>query len=439
MSAVSDVFASDYAETPYWWRAAHPDSGEADLPAKVDVVVVGAGFTGLSAALELARAGKNVLAIDSQAVGYGASSRNAGFVGKTLKHSLTEIVHALGEDAALGLYREAGTAYQLVFELVEREGLACHLNRGGRLILSYSERQQNGLLADLELKQRLLGEEYEVLDQAGVNEELQSPVFVAGARVADSATIHPGLFVAGLANAARRAGAVIAGKTTLTGIEGERGAFRVVTSRGVIEARDVVIATNGYSDAGIPFWMRRRLVPFEGFIAASEKLPEHVLDAILPKDRSIVDGRVNLAFIRRAPDSRRIIIGARAGMRHGANLRNVAAAIWADASKIMPALSMHRISHCWSGKCAGTFDLYPHLGEHDGVHYALGYNFGGIAMGSYLGRLAAQMVLGQAVSTPLRERSFPTVPLYTGTPWFLPLALQFFDYQDRRTIGRRPL
>lgn len=439
MTASPDIFAADYAETPYWWRAAPPATDKAPLPAQVDIVVVGAGFTGLSATLELARAGRSVLVIDAEAVGYGASSRNAGFVGKTLKHSLSEIVHALGKNSAVELYREAEAAYRLVFELVEREKIACHLNRGGRLIFSYSERQQASLVADLELKKRLLNEPYELLDRTGVAEELQTPVFVAGARIPDSATIHPGLYVRGLASAAQRAGAIVASHTMLTDVAGERGAFRLTTSRGVVMARDVVIATNGYSSAGVPSWMRRRLVPFEGFILATEELPKQTLDTILPKDRSIVDGRVNLAFIRRAPDSRRIIIGARAGMRHGNNLENVAEAIWSDAVKLIPALSGFRVSHCWSGKCAGTFDLYPHLGVHDGIHYAVGYNFGGIAMGSYLGRLAAQILLGQDVTTPLRNRSFPTIPLYTGTPWFLPLAIQYFDYQDRRAIGRRPL
>lgn len=439
MSSVRDIFAADYAETPYWWRAAPPQASPGDLPARVDVLVVGAGYSGLSAALETARAGRSTLVIDAEALGHGASSRNVGFVGKTLKHSLGEIVHSLGQDRGIAFYREAEAAYRTVYEVVEREGIECHLNRGGRLILSYSERQQQGLLGELTLKQKLLGEDFEVLDGPAIAEEMRTPLFVAGARLADSTTIHPGLYVHGLGEAARRAGATIVTHTRMLGISGERGAFRVETSRGMVEARDVVIATNGYASPGVPGWFRRRVIPFEGFILATEELSEPALDAILTRDRSIVDGRINLSFMRRAPDSRRIIFGSRAGMTHGADLQHVAAAVWSDAVKTLPGLEGSRISHFWSGKCAGTFDLYPHLGEHQGIHYAMGYNFGGIAMGSHLGRLAARLLLGQDAASPFRGRSFPTFPLYGGTPWFLPLAMQFFAFQDRRAIGRHPL
>ena len=100
MSSVRDIFAADYAETPYWWRAAPPQASPGDLPARVDVLVVGAGYSGLSAALETARAGRSTLVIDTEALGHGASSRNVGFVGKTLKHSLGEIVHSLARTSA---------------------------------------------------------------------------------------------------------------------------------------------------------------------------------------------------------------------------------------------------------------------------------------------------------------------------------------------------
>lgn len=434
----ADIFAPDYAETPYWWRAAPPRASAIELPGTIDVLIVGAGFTGLSAALECARAGRTALVIDAEDIGFGASSRNAGFVGKTLKHSLGEIAHELGEAAAVAFYREAEAAYRLVFELVERENIDCHLNRGGRLILSYSERQQAGLLAELQLKQCLVGETFETIDASEVADELQTTAFVAGARITDSATIHPGLYLQGLRAAAERAGATIATQCRLSGISGKRSAFRIDTSRGPLIAREVIIATNGYSSPGVPAWFRKRVVPFEGFILATEELPAEKLETILPHDRSIVDGRINLAFIRRAPGERRIIFGARAGMRYGANLRGVAAALWADARKLIPALADHRVSHCWSGTCAGTFDLYPHLGEHGGVHYAMGYNFGGIAMGGHLGRIVARMLMGLDAPTAFRGRAFPTLPLYSGRPWFLPLAMQFFEYQDRRAIGRRP-
>lgn len=431
------IFASDYAETPYWWRAAAPVRVEAELPSKVDVAIVGGGFTGLNAAFSLAKAGRSVVVLDAGPIGFGASTRNAGFVGRVLKHSLGELVAHHGEQRAAALYREAEAAYDFVFERVSSENLDCHLVKGGRLILSYSKAQLQGVLSELALKQRLLGEEFEQIDPAEISRELKTQSFAGGVRIANSATIHPALYCAGLLRSARDAGATLISHTPMIAISGERGRFSVSTPRGTIAARDVVLATNGYSAGAVPGWFRRRLVPFEGFMVASEEMAPAELDALLAQDRSIVDGRINLAFFRRSPDGRRVLFGSRTAMRHGGDLREVAKAIWSDAVKIIPALEQHRIAHCWSGQCAGTFDFNPHAGVHEGIHYALGYNFSGIAMATHLGALTARSVMGQPARSVFASGAFPTAPFYTGKPWFMPLAMKWFDLQDRRTIGRK--
>lgn len=435
--SLPDIFTTDFKDDPFWWIAApRPSRRDNELPAAVDVAIVGSGVTGLNAARELARAGRSVAVLDAEELGFGGSSRNAGNLGRVLKYEYTAIRRKLGEAAALGYYREMQGAYDTLGEVIHREAIDCHYQKKGRLILSYTPKQQQLVVAEAEEKRKALNEEYSVLSAADVRAELGSDVFTGAVCLPDSAAFHPGLYHLGLIAAAERQGAQLFSHTTVTEIARRGAGFQLSTSRGTIAARNVAIATNGYSVAGVPDYFKRRLIPFDAYMIAI-RVPPADLQRIMPKDRVYIDANHNLFFFRRAPDDNHVLFGGRTGSRRPADLREIGARLYADACRILPDLAAHLVSRTWTGRCAGTFDLYPHIGEHDGIHYAAGYCFAGMPMGTYLGQKLAWGILGdERGRTIYRERSFPTVPGFTGSPWFMPYFMKYYDWLDRRDGGR---
>lgn len=437
----SSIFSDDFKDEPFWWIAApRPTEPPQSLPEKVDVAIVGSGVTGLNAARELGRAGRSVLVIDAGELGIGASSRNAGNIGRVLKYDFSKIKKLQGLDKAVAYYREMQQAYDAVEEVTQSESIACHYQKKGRVILSYTAQQQKLVEDEARLKQQHLGEAFDILQRGDVARELATDAFVGGVYLPDSAAFHPGLYHLGLVDAAARQGVGFAAQTMVTGIDrtsqnatGTR--FSVRTSRGSVNAGEVIVATNGYSKGGVPGYFKRRLIPFDAYMIAIAA-PEADIEAMTPNDRVYIDANRNLFFFRRSPDNKHILFGGRTGSRRPKDLRVMGEALYRDAVKLMPALGKHKVSRAWTGRCAGTFDLYPHIGEEDGIHYAAGYCFAGMPMGTYLGRKLAYGLMGMGGGeTIFRERRFPSLPGYTGNPWFMPYYMKYYDWLDRRDGG----
>ncbi|HLI10999.1 MAG TPA: FAD-binding oxidoreductase [Alphaproteobacteria bacterium] len=438
MSAES-LFAPDFREEPYWWDAARPlDEEPESLPAKIDVAVIGAGLTGLNTALVLARAGRGVAVFDKGDLGQGASSRNAGYVGRSLKHSFGEIAKRFGLERAIAVYREMQRAFEAVGEVIESEQIACQFKICGRVIMARSASQYDDLARELELKRQHLGDDYAMISREALGTEIATDRFFGGALVPNMGSLHPGLYQRGLLDRARAQGAILLGQTPVERItpNGKSGGFMLATPRGAVQAREVFVATNGYSGAAFS-WLRRRLIPFDAYMIATEPLPAERMSRLLPQDRTFIDHAHNIIFMRRSPDGARILFGGRTGSRM-TSLKAKAAEIHTLAGSVVPGFAELKLSHAWTGRCAGTFDLYPHIGTHDGIHFAAGYCFAGVPMGTYLGRLAAQRILGRPARTLFAERRFPTVPFYSGNPWFVPAAMAIYDWRDRRDRRARP-
>ena len=213
--------------------------------------------------------------------------------------------------------------------------------------------------------------------------------------------------------------------------------FRITTAAGQTRARDVVVATNGYTPKSLP-WHARRVIPFVGYMAATEKLPPALLATLLPHRRTVIDSNLDIDFFRPAPDTPRLLFGGATanGLRDPAA---IAALLHGRLARALPDLADVRLSHVWTGQCAGTFDMMPHIGCHDGIWYGMGYNFAGVPMGSFFGLKIAQRILGlPAGATAFESAAFPTLPLYRGTPWFLPLAMRYFAWKDASLARSRP-
>jgi glycine/D-amino acid oxidase-like deaminating enzyme len=430
---MDDILTSDFKTTPYWWEAAPRERIDpVPLPPSSEVAIVGAGYTGLAAALMLARSGRSVTIIEAESAGFGASSRNAGFIGRTFKTSFGALLEAEGANFAISVYRELQAAFDTVATLIEEEGIECGWRRCGRYVAALSERHYDSIARALELKKRHLGDPYEMVPASEQHREIGADGYRGGAIIPDLGSLHPGLYHAGLLRLVREAGGRIVPGTRVTGIRRETRGFGVVTDRGNVFARNVLVATNGYTGKATP-WLNRRLVPFRGFMVATEPLAPEQLDRLLPRDRTIHDWNNNLNFMRRSPDGTRMLMGGLTGTAED-DLARMAQRLHRRYRAIFPDLAGTRLSHSWSGYCAGTFDLWPHLGEHEGVQYALGYCYAGVPMGTYLGRKAALRIMGAADrDTVFADRPFPTMPLYRGGGWFMPLVMKWYDWQDRRS------
>jgi glycine/D-amino acid oxidase-like deaminating enzyme len=431
MSPDSDIFTENCRPEPYWWRAAPRQKEQSGSPPrKVDVAIVGSGITGLTTALHLLEAGRSVAVFDARELGYGASTRNAGYIGRTLKHTFGEIVESAGLNQAIHVYRELMQAFLSVGEAVAKWNVGCRYRKQGRFLMATSPAMYESMVREFELRRKHLGEPFSPVDRSEQRLEIDTDLYHGGVRIEDHAGLHPGLYHSGLLSKARALGAAALGFTPVSAIEGSRGTFEVKTPSGSTEARDVLIATNGYTGDLLP-WLKKRVIPFDAYVTTTEPLDPGLVTRLLPTDRTYIDWNFNVDYIRRAPDHpSRIVFG---GLTGGPvkDLRGIARRLHARLHRIFPELKKVRIDNVWTGRCAGTFDLYPHLGTYQGIHYALGYCFAGVPMGTWFGRKSAERIIGNtAEPSVFAERRLPSHPLYRGNPWFVPWAIRFLSRHD---------
>ncbi|WP_170984181.1 NAD(P)/FAD-dependent oxidoreductase [Rhodoligotrophos defluvii] len=435
------IFSPGFRAEPYWWDAAplRREEIQQPLPQSAEIVIVGSGFTGLSAALTLARAGRDVVILDQDSIGAGASTRNFGMLGRQYKYDLLTLISRFGIERAKTLYAACNEAFAFVNALIEREGIDCFHAPSGRFVAANTPAHFDALEKELAARRELFGHQFHMVRRAEQGEELGTAQFVGGAVIPEHRMVHPGLFHRGLSERVARAGASFHAQTRVVGIERQGAGWLVQTDRGPIAARELIVATNGYTGSATP-WLRRRIVPIRAYMIATEPLDPALLASVLPSRRGFHDCARDMQYARISPDGTRLLFGAMTGEQHD-DLTDVAAALHRRMLALFPQLGPVRLSHVWTGQCGGTFDFFPHRGQHEGMHYALGYCFGaGMPFGTYLGDAVARGILGEEAVTALDFPTMPTNPLYWGRPWFLPFYLRFqkwLDWRDGARVVRR--
>ena len=419
---------------PYWWEdAPRPEPPpRRDLPRSVDVAIVGAGYTGLSAAIVLARAGRGVIVFDAQDAAWGCSARNGGQVSPGVKPDADTLVRRYGLEAARAMLIEGHASLAFVKRFVAEEGLDCDLVTCGRFVGAHRARHYDELARSLERLDRLVPSEWHMVPSSETASELGTGAYRGGAVMPDHAALHPAKFANGLVALAEDAGAEIHTHTPVLGLDSGAGAgaTTVTTARGRLSARDVVIATNGYTTA-LTRGLQRRVIPVGSYIIATEPVGAEVMDEIMPRRRVVSDTRKVVYYYRPSPDHGRVLFGGRVALGE-TDPRIGAPRLHAAMTRLFPALAETGISHSWMGFVAFTFDHMPHIGKRDGHWYATGYCGSGIAWASYMGHKVGHKVLARGDGdTAFDGLSFPSRPLYGGNPWFLAGAVAYWRAVDR--------
>ena len=428
---MQQVFSTMQAR-PFWWdEAPRSDDEPPELPAVVDVLVVGGGFSGLNTARVLAGAGKSVLVCEAEQLGFGASTRNGGMLGPSFhKLGVQGLQAHYGIERAHALLRESIGFVAFMKLLIEENGIQCEFRRTGRFRCASIPAHYEAMAREIESQIAATGVEAEVVSKNRVREEIGTDRFHGGIRYEIDAGLHPGKYYDGLLRVVREAGAHVAARTEVTNIARDQSEFVVTTDRGTVKAGQVAICTNGYTKR-VTQWFRRRLIPIRSSLIATEPLAPEVIQELMPTQRMYGDSRRIQAYYRPSPDGKRIIFGGRATSAD--NAQKNAVLLRQSLLEIFPELHETKITHSWSGLVAYSFDHVPHLGQHDSLYYAMGYCGSGVARSSYFGTKLGHKMLGEvdAGRTAFDDLPFVTKPFYSGKPWFLPAIIRWHRCIDK--------
>lgn len=419
--------------TSYWHDTAPAFAGGAAGPVTghYDVVVIGAGFTGLGAARRLAMAGRSVVVLEARTVGFGASGRNGGHLNNGIAHSYLAARAEFGADKARALYHAFDAGVDFIERLVAEEGIDCAFRRAGKLKLASKPQHLAGIRANYEAIHAEVDPDTALLTREELRGEIGSDAFHGAMLQKKSAMMHMGRFVTGLADAAVRHGAVIHENAPVTACNKQGTGWRVETPNGTVTAGQVLLATGAYTTEAFP-WFRRRIVPVGSFLLATRPLSAAEVAATMPGNRTCVTSLNIGNYFRLSPDNR-LIFGGRARFsarsdqqsdaKSGAILRRALAGIFPHLAEIL-------VDYCWGGMVDMTQDRYPRAGQAEGLWYAMGYSGHGAQIASLMGDMLAERMLGRPERNPFADLPWGAVPLHTGKPWFLPLVGLYYKAKD---------
>ena len=399
-----------------------------DLPSDVDVAIIGSGYTGLTAARVLSKEGRSVAVIDQNEIGWGASSRNGGMATPGLKQDILNIRKKYGMDYAREFWRSSIDAIDLLEQIIIEENIECDWSRKGHIALACKQSHYNEFPEYAAWIKREMNHEKTIVPKEEIRSEIGTDAYFGGLSDESSGGLQPAKYVDGLARAVSHLGVILCEDTQVEKINRNPNRTELITSRGDIKAKEVIIATNGYTDMLVPE-LKPKVFPVGSYIIVTEPLPQDLQDELSPKRRMFYDSKWFINYFRLTPDGR-MLWGGRNDLSTDLDLNESAKILSAQLCKVFPELNDYAFTHTWTGKLGITFDLMPHIGEINGIHYALGYGGHGLSIATYLGTELGLLMSGQKDRSPYKEISHQTMFFYKKNPWFLPFAARYFRFLD---------
>jgi glycine/D-amino acid oxidase-like deaminating enzyme len=426
---------SSIAFRPYWWDGApRRDAAASELPRETDVAIVGSGFTGLCAALTLLRRGRHAVVLERDVPGYGASTRNGGQIGTgNQKLKVDKLAGQGGGEKSVELLREGMRILEHIEHVIASERIDCHFRRCGRFRGAMRPEHYETMARDMEALRKAVGLESFMVPRAEQHREVGSDLFFGGMVMPNDASLHPGLYHAGLMQRIEEAGGRIVGRAGVTAIARRGSGFRLSTAAGEIRSRDVIVATDGYTDGLVPE-LRRRIVPIGSAIIATAPLGEVLFTRLLPKNRVYGNTYRVFSYFRGAPAERRILWGGRVSRTLSGASPKAFSHLARDMLRFFPELAAVPVTHAWDGLIGQTMDGMPHIGRSkDGAYFALGYcGNAGVSRGTYFGHKVALKLLGDPEGdTAFDDLAFPSFPVQPIAKLLVPVVETWYRLRDR--------
>ncbi|PFA22805.1 MULTISPECIES: NAD(P)/FAD-dependent oxidoreductase [Bacillus cereus group] len=395
---------------------------------EADVVVIGAGFTGLSSAYHLQKLGKNVIVLEQETIGYGASGRNGGMVLPGYKPTMQQLAKKYGPEEARQLNDLSLFSIELVKNMIDEHQINCDFRNTGHIVAAYKAKHFEELKLESAYLNENFGYESRMLDRSQLHQEIDSP-FYHGCLVDDlSYSFHPLNYAIGLGEAAKSIGARIFEHSKVLSIEYGRNSVKVKTKKGSAIAKDIIVATDGYSGKIINE-LNKGVLPISARIIATEPLPESLLNTVIPKNRMVFDTSSFLYYFRRTPDNR-IVFG-------GGDIRpnlddGVYQKVYDAMVNLMPKLAGSKIEYRWGGFIGVTIDTFPVIGRSkEGAYFATGYTGHGASLSTLFGKLLAQwIVTGNAGGYRFEKERLKSFPFHNQKNMLVNLAHIGFKLHD---------
>ena len=429
--------------TPFWWEDAAPEHGETAFDAdRCRVVIVGAGYTGLSAAITLAEAGvSDVFVIDAARIGEGASSRNGGQIGNAPKFDLAYAKRKFGDIRAAEVMDDYRQSMPFLIERAKTLADPIDLTLNGAVTGAHTRADLEKLRAVRATLSPADQASFEILEEHEVGRAINTDIYRGAMIKHNQGSLHPAKYVRALANRARALGVRIFTGFRYMGTKSDLSGkcAELVDAQGrklTLRTDQVFLAVNGYVGPELP-WLRQRTIPVQSYMIATEPLPFDQMEALLPHNRVAGDTKHVLYYYRRSPDGTRMLFGGRARFRTSTEEQS-AIGLRGYMEHTFPSLAGVKITHSWLGNVAFAYDFVSHVGRMpDGTFYASCYNGNGVAMATYLGHRAAQLMMGQKdADRGVVNTHFPRLYFYNGHPWFLPVVGSWYRFQDKWAAWR---
>jgi glycine/D-amino acid oxidase-like deaminating enzyme len=419
--------------TPFWTHQTPVpvELPRSDLPGEVDVVVVGSGVTGLNAAIELSKAGVAVAVLEQEEIGWGASTRNAGMMSAGSTASTAYQLRKYGVEKTRQLFKWSADAVDYVEKIINEEQISCDFKRCGAVFLACTTNQFEGL----RLYQQELEREYgftgtQLLAPEQLQSEIGSSIYAGGLVNDFSAGLDPAKYTYGLAAAAAKYGTALVEYAQVRKIRHVEPGYQLDTTRGVVKTREVLLATNGYTNNLVPK-IRQGIFPAGSYIIVTEPLPPDLQRELAPTGRNFEDTRTFLNYFCLTSDGR-VLIGGRRSLSTELDLSSSADHLYQRLLEIWPQVTGYEVTHAWTGKLGISFDRMPHAGQLDGIWYANGFCGHGLANGSFLGYEMGQVMAGERESSLIMDLETPRYFFASLDKLFIPPVSLWFRYMDWR-------